>query len=201
MFVWAGRVGRRNVINLCTSFSSIRSEHARTTKILIPRYQRTSSSAIPITSTGGQRTIRRVPEDRSRRVRRHHPAPALFLRNACVLPRAVLALTPALRRCSTLHCDGALFCGVPALYIGLRGRSMQAPALFPALRSSFPSFAALFPTLCRTWARQGRSRLILLVAGLLVGETHCGAGYGARCHNQTIVWYSRSRHIKFLALH
>ena len=75
--------------------------------------------------------------------------PALRLRSPLrctgALARAVLALCAAIHLRSTLHCDGALFCGAPELYIGLRGRSMPAPALFPLLRSSPPSFAGGLP--------------------------------------------------------
>ena len=62
-------------------------------------------------------------------------------RSSCAMP----ALSPALRQRSTLHCDGALFCRAPSLYIGLRGRFMQVPGLFPLLRSSSPSFAGALP--------------------------------------------------------
>ena len=43
------------------------------------------------------------------------------------------------------------------------------------------------------------SRSILLAGGLLVGEPRGGAGYGSRCHNRTVVWHSRRRHIRFPA--
>ena len=57
----------------------------------------------------------------------------------------MLALSAAIHWRSTLHCDGALFSGAPELYIGLRGRSMQAPALFPLFRSSPTFFAGALP--------------------------------------------------------
>ena len=62
-------------------------------------------------------------------------------RSSCAMP----ALSPALRQRSTLHCDGALFCGAPSLYIGLCGPFMQVPGLFPSLHSSSPSFTGALP--------------------------------------------------------
>ena len=74
-----------------------------------------------------------------------HPAPGLFLRYACVLPRTVLALSAAIHWGSTMHCDSAFCCGAPELNIELRGHSMQAPSIFLLLRSSPPSFAGALP--------------------------------------------------------
>ena len=134
-----------------------------------------------------------------------HSVPAHFLRYACVLPRTVLALSVALHWCSPPHYASVQPFTVMEHYIGLRGRSMQAPALFISLRSSPPSFAGALPytmpALGRAKTARARSRLILFAAGLLVGEPRGGAGYGARCRNRSIVWYSRRRHVKFPALH
>ena len=114
------------------------------------------------------------------RRRSPHPAPALFLRYACVLPRAAPAPSPALcsrspqqyigallalRRRSLLRRAGALHWATRALYAGA-GAIPFASQLSPILRRSSLHDAD-------TWARQGR--LILLAAGLLVGEPRGGA--------------------------
>ena len=121
-----------------------------------------------------------------------HPAPALFLRYACVLPRTTPAPSPALWSRSPQQYTGARF--------ALRRRALlrRAGALHWASRALYagadtiPFASQLSPVLLRSslhyadsGARQGR--LIQLAAGLLVGEPRGGAGYGTRCHNQTIV--------------
>ena len=109
---------------------------------------------------------------------------------------------------------------------GIRFRSHRAhrtlacltPPIEPLLRRQWPlppPTGQLSPVLRRrsslryasTWARQGRSS----VPSPLAFNTTCGgaARWGAAwcgrlpCPrpNQTIVWYSRRRHIRFLALH
>ena len=82
-----------------------------------------------------------------------HPVPALFLRYACVLSCTAPAPFPALCSRSPQHYTGALPRAMPAvdfalrtaLYIGLRVRSLQAPALFFWLCSSPQSFHGAIP--------------------------------------------------------
>ena len=112
-------------------------------------------------------------------------------RCTATLARAVLALSAALHWRSPPRYASVRPCTATAHYIGLRGRSMQAPALFTTLRSSPPSFAGALPyampALGHAKAARARSRLILFAAGLVVGEPRGGAGYGARCRIPTMV--------------
>ena len=128
----------------------------------------------------------------------HHLAPALFLRYACVIPRDARAPSPALCSRSPLNHTGARLCTATALssaarrrftlgYAGALCRCRRYSLCFAALPR--PSLA-LFPTLCRHLSTtrpleraRARSRLILLMVGLLVREPRGGAGYGARCRN------------------
>ena len=137
---------------------------------------------------------------------------AFFLRYACVLPRAAPAPLPPLCSRSQQRYTGALPRATPALdfalqrrftlsYAGALCRRRRYSLCFVALPRPSP---ALFHTLCqhlstprRLERARARSCLILVAAGLLVGEPRGGAGYGARCGNRTIVWYSRRRLIKF----
>ena len=124
------------------------------------------------------------------------------------LARAVLALSTALHWRSPPRYARARLCTATVLYIGLHVRSMQAPALFPSLHSSPSCFAGALPyamlALGHTKAARARSSPLAFdtaCGGAFVGEPRRGAGYGARCHNRTIVWYSQSRHMEFPALH
>ena len=144
------------------------------------------------------------------------PSPAVFLRYACVLPRSTPAPLPALCSRSLQHYTGVPLRATPALDFALRRRFAltYAGALCRRQRYSLcfvalprPS-AAPFPTLCRHLGMprpleraRARSRLILVAAGLLVGEPRGEAGYGARYRNRTILWYSQRRLIKFPAHH
>ena len=63
--------------------------------------------------------------------------------------------------CSPPHYASARLCTATTLYIELRGRSMQAPALFPLLHGSSPSFAGALlyamPALGHAKAARARS--------------------------------------------
>ena len=85
-----------------------------------------------------------------------HPAPAVFLRYACILPRSTPAPLPALCARSPQHYTGALPRATPALDFALRRRFRLSYAgalcwrqrysiCFVALPRPSP---ALFPTLC-----------------------------------------------------
>ena len=153
--------------------------------------------------------------------------PTLRWRSSCTTP----ALSPALHRRPHPRCSRALRSTALALSPWYTSaRLSTAPALSLAARRCFTfvyawalcscwryslRFAALprpspalFPMLCghlgtpRVLKRaRACSSLILLLAGPLVGQPQAGAGYDARCHNQTVIWCSWRRHMKFPVLH
>ena len=119
------------------------------------------------------------------RRRSPHPAPALFLRYACVLPRAAPAPSPALCSRSPQQYTGAQLCTATALsspvrrsftlgYAGALCRRRRFSLCFAALPR--PSLA-LFPTLCR---HLGTPRPLYTTCG---GAARWGASWwgGLRC--------------------
>ena len=94
------------------------------------------------------------------------------------LARAVLALSAALHWRSPPRYASARLCTATVLYIGLRMRSMQAPALFPSLRSSPPCFARALPY---AMPALGHAKAARARSSPLAFDTACGgaARWGA----------------------